>query len=287
MYADDDEYLQGAVPFLRDGLEDGDLMLVAVGPEKTRLLRGELRDTAADVRFADMVELGRNPGRIISAWRDLVDERDGRGLRGIGEPIWPGRGREELVEAQRHERLLNMAFAETPRFELVCPYDTVSLPDDVISEACHSHPTRPGGAWESGWNPFDGRLSLAPPESSETWFRADGLADVRALVADLAASAGLGESRRCDLVLAVGELANNSVRHGGGAGIVRTWRADGRVVCQVEDAGHIRDPLAGRRRPRPGQIGGYGLWLVHQLCDLVQVRSAPFGSLVRVSMNAR
>jgi hypothetical protein len=31
-------------------------------------------------------------------------------------------------------------------------------------------------------------------------------------------------------------------------------------------------------------MGGYGLWLANQLCDLVQVRSFPTGSAVRLHM---
>ena len=43
------------------------------------------------------------------------------------------------------------------------------------------------------------------------------------------------------------------------------------------------EPLVGRERPA-GPAGGYGLWLANQLCDLVQVRSFPAGSVVRLHM---
>ncbi len=49
---------------------------------------------------------------------------------------------------------------------------------------------------------------------------------------------GAGPSRRGDLVLAVDELASNSVRHGGGHGVLRLWRDDDAL------------PLRGAR-PRP------------------------------------
>jgi hypothetical protein len=60
------------------------------------------------------------------------------------------------------------------------------------------------------------------------------------------------------------------------------WGAPGEVICQVEDSGHIHDPLAGRRAPALDAAGGGGLWSVHQLCDLVEVRTGHDGTTVRV-----
>ena len=54
------------------------------------------------------------------------------------------------------------------------------------------------------------------------------------------------------------------------------------MTCQVSDSGRIRDPLAGRVRPEPDARGGRGLWLVNQLCDLVQIRTGSSGTTVRV-----
>jgi anti-sigma regulatory factor (Ser/Thr protein kinase) len=73
----------------------------------------------------------------------------------------------------------------------------------------------------------------------------------------------------------VSEVAANSIRYGGGAGSLRYWTQDGALACELRDTGVITDPLAGRVRPPQGQLGGRGLWFVHQLCDLVQIRSAP------------
>jgi Histidine kinase-like ATPase domain len=52
------------------------------------------------------------------------------------------------------------------------------------------------------------------------------------------------------------------------------------VIFQVEDSGHIADPLAGRRLQATG-VGGLGLWMVNQLCDLVEVRTSAAGTKVR------
>ncbi len=114
--------------------------------------------------------------------------------------------------------------------------------------------------------------------------RLDALSAVRGLVARHAARAGLGDDRTADMLVAVNEIATNSVRHGGGRGVLRLWQEPGALICEVRDEGRIDDPLAGRQRPRAGQVGGYGLWLANQLCDLVQIRSLPTGSVVRLHM---
>jgi anti-sigma regulatory factor (Ser/Thr protein kinase) len=80
----------------------------------------------------------------------------------------------------------------------------------------------------------------------------------------------------------VNELATNAIRHAHGGGVLRVWRVPGQVICQIEDSGHIHDPLAGRRTPALDGAGGVGLWTVNQLCDLVQVRTTDAGTMVRV-----
>ena len=85
-------------------------------------------------------------------------------------------------------------------------------------------------------------------------------------------------------MLAVAELAANSIRHGGGRGILRIWHDDGSVIAEIRDRGLIEDPLAGRRAPAAEQLGGRGLWIANAVCDLVQVRSTAQGTAVRVHM---
>src|SRR5436190_16073394 len=131
LYAGEDEFLGGTLPFIREGVENDEPVLVVVSADKIELLRGalSLNGDGRKVLFADMEEVGRNPGRIIPAWRDFVEDRpdSSRPIRGIGEPIHPGRTATELVECHRHESLLNLAFADTPGFWLMCPYDTSAL----------------------------------------------------------------------------------------------------------------------------------------------------------------
>jgi anti-sigma regulatory factor (Ser/Thr protein kinase) len=82
-------------------------------------------------------------------------------------------------------------------------------------------------------------------------------------------------------VLAVDELATNAIRHGAGAGVLRVWGAPGELICQVEDGGRIEDALAGRRIPMIEQAKGFGLWLVNQLCELVEIRTGQTGTMIR------
>lgn len=105
---------------------------------------------------------------------------------------------------------------------------------------------------------------------------------MRELVAERAEEAGLGPELEDALVLAVNEIVTNSIRHGGGSGVIRSWENGSFLVFQVEDGGRIDAPLAGRRQPTPDQSGGRGLWLANQLCDLVQVRTFGDGNVVRI-----
>jgi hypothetical protein len=65
------------------------------------------------------------------------------------------------------------------------------------------------------------------------------------------------------------------------------WHTAGEVICQVADTGLITDPLAGYRPPSDGLLGGNGLWLVYQVCDLVQTRTSRAGTTTRMHMRLR
>jgi anti-sigma regulatory factor (Ser/Thr protein kinase) len=295
-YEGTDGFVARTSAFIRDSVTEGEPILVVVSEEKIELLRRELGGDPDGVRFADMLQVGRNPARIIPAWRDFVGEHSasGRRFRGIGEPIWATRSASELVECARHEALLNLAFADDRSWWLACPYDTRSLPASVLDEAERNHPwvvrngERRGSVTYRGLDdlsrPFDDPLPATTGHVYEHRFGSAGepLAALRLRVAEAAAALGLDVARTDDMVLIVNEVATNSVRHGGGAGTLRIWEDDTSVICEVRDGGQIIDPLVGRRKP-PGDRGsGLGLWLANQLCDLVQIRSFPTGTVVRL-----
>ncbi|MDQ3979239.1 MAG: sensor histidine kinase [Actinomycetota bacterium] len=300
LYRGPEGFAEAVSSFVREGVEAGEAVLVVVSEPKISALRERLGpEVAGAVCFSDMAEIGRNPARIIPAWEEFVEKHAGEGkrFRGVGEPIGPHLGPEKLVECQLHEALLNVAFAASPGpgWRLVCPYDRDALPQAVIDQAFRSHPiiteagrTFPSPSYadpETLVADLEDRLREPPPGPVELAFSdVSQLSVLRRAVAEHATAAGVTPGRVEDLVLAVNELATNSLRHGGGAGALRMWTEGGDFVCEVRDQGYFRRPLIGRQRPQGGLDGGRGFWLVNQLCDLVQIRSVPSGTAVRVHM---
>lgn len=292
LYGGEDEFASGVARFVGDGLAAGEPVLVAVPAERHALARRALGAAGHEVRLMDMREVGRNPGRILSAISDWVDAAGARRRRFVGEPIWRGRSADEIAEATTHEALINLALADAP-ITVLCPYDVRGLAPGVLCDAERTHPhlvceerRSPSGAYDvAGALASAGAPLPPPPGAADTFgYGFDGVRAVRRVVRGRAEREGLAADRVADLVLAAGEAATNTVRHAGGRGTLAVWRHDGRLVCEFSDDGRIADPLAGRRRPPRDEDHGRGLWLMHQLCDLVQVRSGSDGTTVRMQM---
>lgn len=298
VYRDEQGFLDGTVPFIRVGLDRDEPVMVAVDEDKIARLRSELADGAAHVQFVDMGALGRNPARVLPIWRRFVTEHAADGpMRGVAEPVWQGRAAHELAEYEHHDSLLDFAFGDTDDFTLLCPYDAGELPADVIEAAYRRHPwiaDGNGGKASQTYAkrdpeelPFAGSLPAPRGEVEQLEFDRQHLAAVRRFVEMAAESAGINGTRRSDIVLAASELAANSVVHGGGSGTARVWCEPDAFLFEVADRGVIDDALVGRRRPTPDQLHGRGLWIVNQLCDLVQVRSDTDGSVVRFRIDLK
>jgi len=138
--------------------------------------------------------------------------------------------------------------------------------------------------------PVPSRRGAPPPgpasDAMYHTYRSD-LSQVRALVLEQARLAGLAEDRANDLVLAVSEVAANTLRHTRSPGTLAIWHDADELVCEIHDEGVITDPLAGQRRPPANASGGHGLWIVHQVCDQVELASDRTGTTVRMHMALR
>jgi anti-sigma regulatory factor (Ser/Thr protein kinase) len=304
LYEGDDGFLDRIGQFVREGISAGEPTLVMTNARKIAALRELLGGADEDlVEYRDMEVAGANPARIIPAWDDFATRLStggARRLRGVGEPIWPGRSAAELAECHWHEALINRAFANLRGFWLVCPYDIGTLSASVVDDARRTHPlTHDGEESLSGGKHGAERTELVPtrplataldqPHSvvAQRRFDGDRLADLRSLVATEGARTGLSSAQIDNLVVAVNEVATNSVTHGGGSGAARIWRQGGAIVCEISDAGTIIDPLVDRTRPSGTPTDARGLWTVNSLCDLVQVRSSvESGSVVRMWMHS-
>jgi anti-sigma regulatory factor (Ser/Thr protein kinase) len=272
--------------FVREGVRCGEPVSVGVSAQTRAALTGQL-DGEPLAEFFDMSELGRNPGRIIAAMLDFAAGHAGRPLRYVSEPMGARRSAAERAEVGRHEALLPLALADVPA-RILCLYRE----GDPAALACaeQTHPViRSGGrshASQSYAGPgvlpaqCDGPLPR-PPRHALLLPYDDDLRQVRSHVLSCAAEAGLADGRVTDLVLAVSEVAANTLRHTASGGTLMIWHTPAEIVCQITDSGRIDDPLAGRRRPAR-DASGQGLWVVNQVCDLVELRSGHDGTTVRM-----
>ena len=288
------EYVQELTPFVREGLDAGEAVVVGVTREHARWFRDDLGSRAGEVHFVDMERLAHNPARIIPALQELLDEfcGPGRPARGIGEPVWPGRSPEAVQEAQLHEALLNLAVDPDLPFWLVCPYDAEHLDPTLLDDAARSHPVIATTSSYTGSGTYRGRDHARALFGAELPDLGGPVADVRVAEAslDLAAEqvtlrATAGDLRSDQVVLltdVVRGLVVASVRRGADAARLRLWDESHELVCEVADTTVVDDLLVGRRPPsrdRPDPV-----WLAHQVGDLVQVRSNAHGTSVRLHL---
>jgi anti-sigma regulatory factor (Ser/Thr protein kinase) len=289
-YRNDVQFLAGTVPFVQDALAFKQPIMVALPQPRLKQLQAALGPSASEVIFIDLGVLGSNPARIIPAWLDFLQRHPGRAVRGIGEPQWPGRRPEEVLECQLHEGLLNVAIDPDIPFWLRCPYDVADLPEPVSQAALDSHPGVVEVGGYRGSTSYGGLHhvesifhSSLPPEPADcdlVHFGAADLETVRIRVGDRARAAGLDADRTRSLSGAVAEIAADAIRHGGGD--LRTWTQSNALVCQISDRRELTDPLVGRRPPAVQGQEPCGFWLANQVSDLVQIRTGPEGSTARV-----
>ncbi len=262
LYTGRNEFVAGIGSFVRDGLDAGEPVLVVLAPERAGVLRTALGEDSDRVYFVGPRQgNGRRPERFIPGWDDYLGRAGGgttRRVWAVGEPIRVPTSTAELIDGQRYESLLDSAFTGDRPFSLLCPYDTEAIDPAEVEEARRSHSFahrlgagRPG----EGVPPPDGYTGhhFAEPAAvlEEYDFGAGELAQVRNLVDGHAARLGIGGGRAYDYVLAVDEVAANSIVHGGGSGTLRVWRHGDCLTIEIHDRGVVRRPSAVGRGPRP------------------------------------
>ncbi|HZB71062.1 MAG TPA: sensor histidine kinase [Acidimicrobiales bacterium] len=277
-----------------EGLDDGQAVLAALDPAAGERLRRHLGARAADVVFLGHRDLYTFPAWALARLRHEIEERTAGGtrLRLLAEPRWWDRPADEWEAWVSVDAVVNAAFGSAP-LDLLCAYDESTAPPEVVEAAWRTHPEvvvdGRTGHNERYTDPAlyctrhrERPLPALPAPVEEHPFAGATLSSLRRVVAAWATGAGLPDRRVPELVLAVSEVATNSLRHGGGQGTLRLAATADELLVEVQDAGVITVPFAGLLPPPRGGDGGHGLWLVHQLVELVQIRSGPAGSVVRL-----
>jgi anti-sigma regulatory factor (Ser/Thr protein kinase) len=286
LYHGAEDCLGHVLAFVRTGLAGSEPVFVALPDGLGWQVQAAAGAAGRRLTVADMNELGRNPARITLALGTFASQHAGQRIRIVTEPLWRGRSDAETAEVMKHEALVQLAVGPA-HAEIMCPYNAAELGPELIDGARHAHPEifergrrRPSSGYRAGGVPPESELP-PPPAAAEFIAYRSHLSPVRALVHRYAEAAGLPADRRADLVLAVSELAANTLTHTAGGGLAHIWTSGHEIICQVHDGGWITDPMAGRKRPPP-DADGQGLWVVNDVCDLVERRSGPAGTTTRV-----
>jgi anti-sigma regulatory factor (Ser/Thr protein kinase) len=289
IYRDEAEFDAAMQEFLHEAAAAGEPVLVALPGSHLEHVREAVAEAAVATRLEDLEQVGLNPGCLLSMIEDWVASHDGP-ARVVSEVVWPGRTHAEAVEALRHEALVNHALAGSGA-TIMSPFDASHLDEDIVAGVEMTHPTVVEGGHRRAGTAYTDPLSsafaelwpLEVPAGPVSEHHLDGsLLDLRRAVAGDPALGSLSDERRSDLVFAINEAASNAVKHGDTSCMTRIWLDGDEVVTEVSSPSVLDDVMAGRRRPAADALEGRGLWLINQMCDLVEMRNNSSGLTLRM-----
>ncbi|RJL24784.1 sensor histidine kinase [Bailinhaonella thermotolerans] len=296
-YSCREELVDAALPFLRDGVEERDLVFAVSGPGNVAAFRERLGPRASKVAFADAGRWFAQPLRTLRAVHALADTAESRGsgyLRLLGEQPWCGRTPAQVAASIRYEAVLDAVCADRGVRSL-CPYDLSAAPAEAVNAARRAHPVLSGGSGPARSPDYLGphgllavcdsrELPEPPPEAVVHGFaHPRDLLALRHRVREYGTAAGLAPSRVQEVVLAVHELAANILVHALSPGMIRMWAAPGDVVFDVVAPGPPPPPHPdGYLPPDLDGLGGRGLWLIQTLSGDVESGTTAAGATTRI-----
>jgi anti-sigma regulatory factor (Ser/Thr protein kinase) len=286
VYDSQDELVDFAVPFLREGLDAGEGAVVAHTKPGLSAVREALGPDASSVRFVDVSGAYTRPAHLLASYHELLVEEFATtpSVRVVAD-VQFGPDPREWDRWTAYEAVTNRSFAHLPAW-VVCSYNAEWTPEPVIDGVWRTHPeVFPSGEHDRYEDPDTLLRALAPEPQPLTGLRSLGrprdVEQLRERLARELAVEEVGEDRALDLILAASELGTNALEHGGGIADVRAGRSDGRFVCEIVDRGSgFDDPAAGYLAPRPGL--GRGLWIARQLAWELELFHAPDGFTARI-----
>jgi anti-sigma regulatory factor (Ser/Thr protein kinase) len=299
-YGSDAEALAAVVPFLRGGLDAGELVLVHAHDHLAAALAGALGDHPR-LAFRPADVFYTHPARAVASFHRFFRRElaaGAAGFRVLGE-ITVDDDPTQLTEWGRYEAAITHVFAPYPIWGL-CAFDTRTASPRLLAIAERTHPHRVSAtarmANPAYIEPTEFLLSAArstprdPLEDTDPTLRVDDLTEVHGLRAGVrraATSSGLPPDSVDQYVLAVNEIATNALMHGRPPVRIRLWSIPGRLLCTVSDTGPgVQDPFAGYRAVGRQQLarGGLGLAIARQSCDHLDFKTLPDGFTVRLAL---
>jgi anti-sigma regulatory factor (Ser/Thr protein kinase) len=293
LFRSQEDYLESVTRFVLDGLAADEAVLVAVPDDKLALLHdalsGSVGGFTAELRMADIAEVGRNPSRFMATEGSFVDEHPDRRVRIVSQLAWPGRSDDEFVACVEYEALVNEALDGYPATKL-CLYDAGRLDDQLLADARATHPllwSRAALQRSAEYAPDDALdrcnrpLVAHPGAVTYTVRKSADLSPARSFAVNYAGWVGMSKDGIDDLQLIATELATNSLMYTDGACRLAFWRHGEHLVCEARDTGRFDDPLVGRLDPGPSAPASRGLYLVNALSDLVRTHTTPAGTTIQ------
>lgn len=306
-----DGFLDAVGPFLREGIDNGETVILALPAERLALLREAFPDVAqvpggpecpavSDGAALTWSVTGAPAGRLVPSWQRFAQHWDDRPVRGVTEPMWCTRRQAEHEEGLLAEALLNLAVPATVPLWLACGYDVDAVPGQVLDETFRSHvlvldtSTPQGTTTYTGAHHvaavFERALSVPVEPVRRLVVRPGNGAEVGDWVRRWATGWGLGSPRSGRLAGALRSLAQACLAEGRADSAVLLLWQDGHALMGQLTAADIGDPGAGPGAPvpapellAPDSPLGSAVARADDCCDLVQVRSGPDGTVVRVS----
>lgn len=282
-----------ALPFLSQGVDTGEAVLAVAPSASIDRLRRTLGPRADATAFRDAAHWYSHPTRTIAAYISFIEDQHKTRVRVLAEPGWNSGSPAEIAEWTRYESIVNQAFADVDA-TVLCLYDRRTAATEVLDGALCAHPELLGDSGPQANDAYlDPRTVYAeidrrplppvPPDARAMPVDGIDLRALRAFVSGHAADHGISPARLHDLLVATTEVATNAIRHGLPPVTCRTWADDGDLVVDITDSGHWEsESLQGFLPPDPFVRSGFGLWGVRMLCPLVQLRTGPNGTDIRL-----
>jgi transcriptional regulator with XRE-family HTH domain len=142
LYETEQEFVDTVGPFLSEGIERSEALLVVTTSANIEVVREQLGSDAERVEFVDRDTWYTDPAPALRDLEEFVKARLEAGapwVRMVGDPDWAGTSETETGLWTRYEALVNLVFASSPA-SLLCAYDTRTIAPEVARQARRTHP---------------------------------------------------------------------------------------------------------------------------------------------------